>query len=67
MNQNFSSISSYATDDLGAKRHSYNKNQRFNRHKNMDRMRQERHTVEREKIAERSSRRFVMNCRFYKN
>lgn len=50
------------TDDLGSKRNSYNnRNQRFYRHRNMDRMRQERHTLERERNADRSSKRFVIN------
>lgn len=44
----------YARDDLAVKRNSY-RNSRFNRHRNMDRMKQERHTVERERVAERSS------------
>lgn len=51
----------YANDDnVGMKRHSYNsnRNQRFSR-RNKDRLRAERHTVERERIAERSPRRFL--------
>lgn len=50
----------YARDDLTPKRHSY-RNSRFSRHRHMDRMKQERHTVERERIAERSSsKRFAL-------
>lgn len=50
----------YAREDLAIKRNSY-RNSRFYRHRNMDRMKQERHTLERERVAERaSSKRFVL-------
>lgn len=56
----------YARDDLATKRHSY-RNSRFHRHRNIDRMKQERHTVERERIAERSSsKKFVFHM-FFRN
>lgn len=47
-------IHRYAGDDLATKRNSY-RNSRFYRHRNMDRMKQERHTLERERVAERST------------
>lgn len=54
----------YATDDMAIKRSSYNnKSQRFSRHRNRDRLRQERHTVERERV-ERSPRRCITKLLF---
>lgn len=47
---------SYATDDIAMKRQPNSRNQRFSRHQNKDRLRQERHTVERERVADRSPR-----------
>lgn len=46
----------YANDDIGTtKRHSYNtnRNQRFSRHRHRDRLRQERHTIESERVPQR--------------
>lgn len=48
----------YGGDDAISKRNS-SRNQRFSRHRNRDRFRQDRHTLERERVAERSPRRFV--------
>lgn len=48
----------YVAENAMTKRHS-NRSQRFNRHKNKDRFRPERHTVERERMADRSPKRFV--------
>lgn len=52
----------YARDDLAVKRNSF-RNSRFNRHRNMDRMKQERHTVERERVVERSSSKKFVSCK----
>lgn len=54
----------YGTDDNPAiKRNSYNRSQRFSRHKNRDRFRQERHTVERERVSDRSQRRLALHLK----
>lgn len=47
-------------DNFESKRHSaYNRSQRFSRHRNRDRFRQERHTVERDRNVDRMPRRPV--------
>lgn len=47
------------------KRQTYNsKSQRFSRHKDRDRFRQERHTLEREKVADRNSKRCVHDASY---
>lgn len=52
----------YATEDnMALKRQSYSRSQRFSRHRNRDRLRQERHTVERERVDDRSPKRFAHN------
>lgn len=52
-------------DQMPMKRQSYNsKSQRFSRHKDRDRFRQERHTLEREKVADRNSKRCVHDASY---
>ncbi|XP_031626762.1 uncharacterized protein LOC116343030 isoform X2 [Contarinia nasturtii] len=46
----------YGGDDLVTKRPSHNRSQRFSRYKERDRLRRERHTVERERMVDRPSR-----------
>lgn len=49
----------YGGDDAISKRNS-NRSQRFSRYRNRDRFRQDRHTLERERVVERYPKRFVL-------
>lgn len=58
----------YGNDDMGApKRHSYNtsRNQRFSRHRNRDRLRQERHTIEADRAPQRCARASTCNVFYF--